>query len=119
MGRAGRMAVPVMAAAVAVAVANVLEPITDRAWAPALLPAIVAGTWAAGWPGGVLAVSIGFIGRVTLVAPYPWTRPGWMTSWLVVHAMAIVVTEVGRRARQERLEARRVQHDQVARAAKA
>jgi GAF domain-containing protein len=115
----GRATVPVAAAAVALFVARVLEPITDRAWAPAILPAIVVGTWAAGWPGGLIALAIGFAGRIFLIAPYPWARPGWMTSWLVVHIMAIVVTEVGRHTRHERLEARRVQREQAARAAKA
>ena len=114
-----RWVVPAMAAAIAVVVANLLEPMTDRAWAPAILPAIVVGAWVAGWPGGIVAVLIGFLGRVGSIAPYPWARPGWMTTWLVVHAMAIVVTDVARRAHQERREARRVQADQAARAAKA
>lgn len=119
MRRWGRALVPAVTAAIAVFVANLLEPITDRAWAPTILPAVLVGTWVSGWPGGVAALVIGFVGRVFLVTPYPWTRPGWMTSWLVVHAMAIAVADVGRRTRHERQEGRRVQREQAARAAKA
>ena len=114
-----RWVVPGVAAAIAVLVANLLEPISDHAWAPAILPAVVVGTWVSAWPGGVAALVIGFLGRVFLITPYPWTRPGWMTSWLVVHGMAIVVTDVGRRTRHERLDTRRVHREQAARAAKA
>jgi GAF domain-containing protein len=42
-----------------------------------------------------------------------------MTTWLVVHVAAIVVTASARRARDERLAARRVQKEQAARAARA
>jgi GAF domain len=115
----GRRILPLAAVAVAISLALLLEPITDRAWAPAVLPAIVIATWATGWIGGLLAIAVGFAGRVVLIAPYPWTRPGWMTSWLVVHAMAIVITEVARRAQADRLEARRIQREQAARATKA
>jgi GAF domain-containing protein len=114
-----RWLVPVGTAAIAVLVATLLEPISDRAWAPVILPAIVVSAWVAGWRGGLAALLIGFGGRVFLIAPYPWTRPGWMTSWLVVHAMAIVVTDVGRRTRHERRDARRVHTEQATRAAKA
>lgn len=119
MGRGGQAAVPLAGAVGAVLFAILLEPITDRAWAPAILPAIVVSTWAVGWIAGVATLLLGFLGRVFLILPYPWTRPEWMTSWLVVHAMAIVVTEVGRRARSEQRDARRVQGEQAARAAKA
>jgi GAF domain-containing protein len=54
-----------------------------------------------------------------LIDTAPWLHPGWLTSWLVVHAMAIVVTELGRRARTERHETRRVQREQATRALKA
>jgi GAF domain-containing protein len=111
--------VPIGTAAIAVLLATLLEPISERVWAPAILPAIIVSAWVAGWRGGLAALLIGFGGRVLLITPYPWTRPGWMTSWLVVHAMAIAVTDVGRRTRHERHDARRVQTEQAARAAKA
>ncbi len=114
-----RRILPLAAAAIAVSLALLLEPITDHAWAPAVLPAIVIATWAAGWTGGLVALAVGFAGRVLLIAPYPWTRPAWMTGWLVVHGMAIVVTEAGRRGRADRLETRRIQREQAARATKA
>jgi GAF domain-containing protein len=115
----GRAAVTVAAAGLAIVVANLLEPITDRAWAPAILPAIVIGTWVIGWPGGLAALVIGFAGRLLSIPPFPWTRPAWMTSWLVIHAMAIAVTEVARRTHYDRKEARRVQREQAARASQA
>jgi hypothetical protein len=114
-----RRAVPVVAAALAVLVADLLAPLTERAWAPAILPAVVVATWAVGWIGGLVALAIGFGGRLLLIATPPWQQPGWLASWLVVHAMGIVITELGRRARDERRETQRIQREQAARAMKA
>jgi hypothetical protein len=113
-----RRAVPVLGAGLAILVANVLEPLTDRAWAPAILPAVISATWAVGWLGGVTALLLGFVGRLTFIDTTPWLRPGWMAGWLGVLAAAIVICEIGRRARTDRFEARRVQLEQTARAAK-
>jgi hypothetical protein len=114
-----RRAVPFVAAGLALWVADLLEPITNRAWAPAILPAVVAGTWVLGWRGGLLAMSLGIVGRMFLLSTPLWRYPGWMTSWLVLHAMAIVVTSVARSARADAADARRIQREQAGRASKA
>jgi hypothetical protein len=119
MGLWLRRAVPVVGASVALVVANLLEPITDHAWAPAILPAVVAGTWAVGWVGGAIALAIGIVGRLLVISTPPWLYPGWTASWLAVHAMAIVVTAIGRNARTERADSQRIQRDQTTRANKA
>ena len=110
-------AVPVAAAAIAVFLADLLEPITDRAWAPATLPAVVIATWAAGWPGGLFTLIISLAGRILLISPSPWSRPAWTATWLLVIGLAIVITDLARRAREERSHARRVQREQANRAA--
>jgi GAF domain-containing protein len=114
-----RRGAPLAAAALAVVMALVLAPITDRAYAPAILPAVVFSTWIAGWRGGVVAFGAGFIGRVLWIQPHPWARPAWMALWMMLDVLAIVATEVARRARADRKEARRIAREQAGRAAKA
>jgi len=113
------MLVPIVGAGIATLVSNLLEPVTDRAWAPAILPVIVLATWVAGTMGGITALVLGFAGRAVSIAPYPWTRPAWMTTWLCLHSVAIVVTEMSRRARVDRVESRQIRRTQAARSAQA
>ena len=114
-----RRLAPLAAAMLAVVFASVLAPITDRAYAPAMLPAVVFSTWIAGWPGGIISWIVGFGGRVLWIQPMPWTRPAWMSIWMLLHAVAILVTDVARQTREDRKETRRIARQQAARAAKA
>jgi hypothetical protein len=114
-----RRAVPFAAAGIVLLLASLLHPLTQRAWAPAALPAVVVATWATNWIGGGVSLVLALTGRIVLIDPAPWTEPAWMTSWLVLHVMAIVVTEIARSGHYERRDARRVTQEQSARAAKA
>jgi GAF domain-containing protein len=111
----GRL-VPPLAAALAVLVADVTEPLTDRAWAPATLPAVVASTMAGGWSAGIAALGIAFVGLLLTVETLPWAHPRWTIAWLVILLAAIAATEAARRGQMDRVNAHRVQREQAERA---
>src|SRR5687767_475946 len=114
-----RLSVPIAAVGFVLLLTGILRPITDRAFAPAMLPAVVAATWAAGWPGGAAGLAIGVAGWLALLSSAPWTHPVWTTLWLTADVVAIAITHYARNARHETADARRVQRDQVNRAAHA
>jgi hypothetical protein len=114
-----RWLVPAAVAGLAVFVADVVEPLSSRAWEPLTLPAVIAGTWVLGWTGGVITLLLAVALQFLLIEFRPWADPIWSASWLAVFGLAILASDVARRAHLDRVNARRVQREQAARAARA
>jgi hypothetical protein len=114
-----RWLLPIALAGLSVLLAFLLQPITNRAWSPLMVPVLAACTWYGGWPSAVVAWAAGLAGRVTLVQPPPWDRPAWSLAWWVVHVAVVVGVVTIRRVREEQAEARRVQREQAVRAQRA
>jgi GAF domain-containing protein len=114
-----RWLVPVAAAGLAVFAADVVEPLSSRGWEPLTLPAVTVGTWALGWTGGAATVLLAVVLRLLLLESAPWADPAWSAGWFAAFALAILATGAARRAHLDRVNARRVQREQAARAARA
>jgi hypothetical protein len=110
---------PPVAAVLAVLVADALHPALAQAWGLAMLPAVVLATWVGGSRGGVVAVAVGMIAAILLIAPPPWANPMRTMLWLIAHSGAIVAIDLARQARDERGAASAIQRDQARRAAHA
>jgi hypothetical protein len=114
-----RWALPIVAAALTVLLAYLLQPITNRAWSPVMAPLLAACAWYGGWQAALIAWALGLAGRIALVSPAPWDRPAWSLVWFSIHLGTVVVLVQLRRRRDEQAEARRIQHDQAVRARRA
>ena len=114
-----RWALPIVAAALTVLLAYLLQPITTRAWSPVMAPLLAACAWYGGWQAALTAWALGLAGRILLVSPPPWDRPAWSLVWFSIHLGTVVVLVQLRRVRGEQAEARRIQHDQAVRAQRA
>lgn len=108
--------VPIVAASLVTLVAAVMQPVSTRVWGRLLLPALAGCTWLGGWRAGVLTLVVGIATRGYAVSPPPWARPYWWALWTTAHIATIIVTELIRRAVQDRAQARRVKREQADRA---
>lgn len=110
---------PILGAGLAVLVAFLLEPITDLAWPPLMVPALAVAAWWGGWPLALMTLATGAAGRIAALDTPFWTPPAWVGAWLVVQIGVIAGVNLAASARDERRQARHIQREQAARAQQA
>lgn len=112
-------ALPLLIAGVAVLVAFLLQPNSDRVWAPLMVPALAAAAWVGGWRLGLITLAFGLGLRLAFIDAPLWSSPEWTGGWLLVHAGLIAGVHAAARARDDREHARRIQREQAIRAQRA
>ncbi|MEW6319744.1 MAG: GAF domain-containing protein [Acidobacteriota bacterium] len=119
MPRWSQLALPVASAGLVLLVAALLQPITDRAWAPLMVPAVAICAWYGRWPAGLGVVVLGAAGRIAVISPPPWDRPLWMGLWSGALLVTIVLVDRLRQARDDRVESAHIARERADRAARA
>lgn len=114
-----RRIVPLLIAGVAIVVAALLQPITDRAWPALMLPALVAAAWWGGWPLGLFTLAIGIAGRTVVLESSVASRPVWLGTWLLVHFAVVGGVALAATARKDHMQTRRIQREQATRSQQA